>query len=224
MPGLVDTHSHIGGPAGGDGTAPINPDCRVIDAINVRDTGLKKARAGGITTVNVMPGSGHLLSGQTVYLKLRDGGTIDDLIIRNPDGSAAGGMKMANGTNSIKSRRRSPARAQVGRPRPRAIRQGDRIPRQGEARRRRPREAAAAGPGDGGADRGARRQAGRPLPLPPPRRHPDRPAAAEGVRLPARPAPRQRGVEDRRPDRRGEGAVQRHRRSTRPAASPRPRT
>jgi imidazolonepropionase-like amidohydrolase len=103
MPGLVDTHSHIGGPAGGDGTAPINPDCRVIDAINVRDTGLKKARAGGVTTVNVMPGSGHLLSGQTVYLKLRDGGTIDDLIIRNPDGSAAGGMKMANGTNSIKS-------------------------------------------------------------------------------------------------------------------------
>jgi imidazolonepropionase-like amidohydrolase len=103
MPGLVDTHSHIGGPAGGDGTAPINPDCRVIDAINVRDTGLKKARAGGITTVNVMPGSGHLLSGQTVYLKLRDGGTIDDLIIRNPDGSAAGGMKMANGTNSIKA-------------------------------------------------------------------------------------------------------------------------
>jgi imidazolonepropionase-like amidohydrolase len=75
----------------------------VIDAINVRDTGLKKARAGGVTTVNVMPGSGHLLSGQTVYLKLRDGGTIDDLIIRNPDGSAAGGMKMANGTNSIKA-------------------------------------------------------------------------------------------------------------------------
>jgi imidazolonepropionase-like amidohydrolase len=103
MPGLVDTHSHIGGPAGGDGTAAINPDCRVIDAINVRDTGLKKARAGGITTVNVMPGSGHLLSGQTVYLKLRDGGTIDDLIIRNSDGSAAGGMKMANGTNSIRA-------------------------------------------------------------------------------------------------------------------------
>src|SRR3954470_11666461 len=43
MPGLVDTHSHIGGPAGGDGTAAINPDCRVTDAINVRDTGLKKA-------------------------------------------------------------------------------------------------------------------------------------------------------------------------------------
>jgi imidazolonepropionase-like amidohydrolase len=50
-----------------------------------------------------MPGSGHLLSGQTVYLKLRDGKTIDDLAITNADGSVAGGMKMANGTNSIRT-------------------------------------------------------------------------------------------------------------------------
>jgi hypothetical protein len=75
----------------------------VIDAINVRDAGLQKAQAGGLTTVNVMPGSGHLLSGQTVYLKLRDGKTIDDLMIKLPDGSMAGGMKMANGTNSIRA-------------------------------------------------------------------------------------------------------------------------
>ena len=46
-----------------------------------------------------MPGSGHLLSGQTLYLKLRAGNTIDDLLLRNPDGGIAGGMKMANGTN-----------------------------------------------------------------------------------------------------------------------------
>lgn len=103
MPGLVDSHSHIGGPRGGDSTAPIQPDCRVIDAINVRDAGIQKAQAGGITVVNVMPGSGHLLSGQTVYLKLRDGNTIDDLVIRDAEGSVAGGMKMANGTNSIKA-------------------------------------------------------------------------------------------------------------------------
>jgi imidazolonepropionase-like amidohydrolase len=103
MPGLVDTHSHIGGPAGGDGTAALQPDVRCMDAINVRDAGLQKAQAGGVTTVNIMPGSGHLLSGQTIYLKLRDGNTIDDLAIRNPDGSYAGGMKMANGTNSIRA-------------------------------------------------------------------------------------------------------------------------
>ena len=103
MPGIIDTHSHIGGPAGGDGTAALQPDVRCMDAINVRDAGLQKAQAGGITTVNIMPGSGHLLSGQTIYLKLRDGNTIDDLAIRNADGSYAGGMKMANGTNSIRS-------------------------------------------------------------------------------------------------------------------------
>lgn len=103
MPGLVDSHSHIGEAAGADSSNPIQPEVRVMDAINVRDAGLQKAQAGGITTVNIMPGSGHLLSGQTIYLKLRDGGTIDDLIIRLPDGRVAGGIKMANGTNPRKA-------------------------------------------------------------------------------------------------------------------------
>lgn len=104
MPGLVDTHSHIGsGAAGGDGSAAMHPDVTVMDGINVRDTGFQKARAGGITCVNIMPGSGHLLSGQTIYLKLRAGQIIDDLFIKNADGSIAGGMKMANGTNSIRA-------------------------------------------------------------------------------------------------------------------------
>lgn len=104
MPGLVDTHSHIGGVGGADSSAPIQPDVRVADSINVRDSGFRRAAAGGITTLNVMAGSGHLLSGQTVYLKLRAPArarTIDDLAYRAPDGSLAGGMKMANGTNSI---------------------------------------------------------------------------------------------------------------------------
>ncbi len=75
---------------------------RALDAIDPLDPGIQKAQAGGITTVNVMPGSGHLLSGQTIYLKLRDGRTVDDLTILNADGSVAGGIKMANGTNSQK--------------------------------------------------------------------------------------------------------------------------
>ncbi|HUF61129.1 MAG TPA: amidohydrolase family protein [Verrucomicrobiales bacterium] len=100
LPGLVCTHSHIGEVAGADGSAPIQPEVRVYDSINVRDPGFRKAQAGGITTANVMSGSGHLLSGQTIYLKLRDGNRIEDLFIRNADGSLAGGVKMANGTNS----------------------------------------------------------------------------------------------------------------------------
>lgn len=99
MPGIVDSHSHIGSVEGGDGSAPIQPEVRVLDAVNVRATTMQKARSGGVTTVNVMPGSGHLSSGQTLYLKLRQGNTIDDLLIKLPDGRIAGGLKMANGTN-----------------------------------------------------------------------------------------------------------------------------
>ena len=100
MPGLVDTHSHIGGVSGGDGSAALHPDVRSIDGINVRDSGLMRARAGGITTANITPGSGHLMSGQTTYLKLRHGGTIDELLLCDSTYEhICGGVKMANGTN-----------------------------------------------------------------------------------------------------------------------------
>jgi len=103
MPGLIDTHSHIGGGSGADGSAPLQPDVRLLDSFDPRDTSLKRARAGGLTTVNVMPGSGHLLSGQTLYLKLRNATIIDDLLIRDAQGTIAGGIKMANGTNSMRA-------------------------------------------------------------------------------------------------------------------------
>jgi len=102
LPGLVDTHSHIGQVAGADASGPIQPEVRALDSINVRHSGFNKARAGGITTANIMPGSGHLLSGQTVYVKLRRGGSIEELAIRDADGAIAGGIKMANGTNPMR--------------------------------------------------------------------------------------------------------------------------
>ncbi|MEC7726746.1 MAG: amidohydrolase, partial [Planctomycetota bacterium] len=102
MPGLVCSHSHIGSVSGGDSSGPIQPEVRALDSINPRDPGIQKAQAGGITTVNVMPGSGHLLSGQTIYMKLRDVDTVEALAVRNADGSIAGGIKMANGTNPQK--------------------------------------------------------------------------------------------------------------------------
>lgn len=102
MPGLVDTHIHIGGIGGADSTGPIQPDIRIYDSLNINDAGFRRAVAGGLTTVNIMPGSGHLLSGQTVYCKLRKAHTIDDLFIRDAEGKMMGGIKMANGTNSIR--------------------------------------------------------------------------------------------------------------------------
>jgi imidazolonepropionase-like amidohydrolase len=104
MPGLVDTHSHIGGPAGADGSAPIQPDVRILDSLNARAASIQRAQTGGITTANVMPGSGHLDSGQTLYLKLRDNPVkIDDLLIFDKAGKYAGGIKFANGTNPIRA-------------------------------------------------------------------------------------------------------------------------
>ena len=106
MPGLICTHSHVGGPYAADGSGPIQPGVRVLDSINVRDSGFRRALAGGLTTLNIMPGSGHLISGRTVYVKLRfyDGmpRTIDQLLYRDAEGNGLGGLKMANGTNSMK--------------------------------------------------------------------------------------------------------------------------
>lgn len=99
MPGLIDSHSHIGSGDGADGSAPLQPDVRILDAVDPRHSSIQKAQSGGLTTVNIMPGSGHLLSGQTLYVKLRDARVVDDLLIKLPDGRIAGGIKMANGTN-----------------------------------------------------------------------------------------------------------------------------
>ena len=104
MPGLVDTHSHAGSPAGADGSAPIQPDVRILDSVNARAMSFQRVQSGGITTVNVMPGSGHLDSGQTLYLKVRDDANkIDDLLIYDKDGKYAGGIKFANGTNPMRT-------------------------------------------------------------------------------------------------------------------------
>ena len=102
LPGFVDTHSHAGNVEGGDGSGPMHPEVRTLDSINVRDARIQKAQAGGITVANIMSGSGHLLSGQTLYVKHRDAKTIEDLFVYRSDGSLAYGVKMANGTNSRK--------------------------------------------------------------------------------------------------------------------------
>ncbi len=103
MPGLVDSHSHIGEGSGADRSNPIQPDVRIMDALNPRAASIQRAQSGGITTANVMPGSGHLDSGQTLYIKLRDGAnTIDDLLILDKNGAYLGGIKFANGTNSMR--------------------------------------------------------------------------------------------------------------------------
>jgi imidazolonepropionase-like amidohydrolase len=103
MPGIVDSHSHIGidgNPTVSDsqdaneGSGPIQPGLRALDAIDPADPNIRMATSGGITTANIMPGSGNVMGGQTAYVKLR-GSTMEQMLIPG----TLGGMKMANGTN-----------------------------------------------------------------------------------------------------------------------------
>jgi imidazolonepropionase-like amidohydrolase len=104
MPGLVDTHSHIGEGDGGDRSSSMHPDVRILDTIDPRSKTFNKAMAGGITTVNIMPGSGLLMSGQTVYVKTRPANTIEEMVIVVDEESGIfGGLKMANGTNPLRA-------------------------------------------------------------------------------------------------------------------------
>lgn len=101
LPGLVDTHSHVAALGDlNDSAGPLLPQLSAIDAIDATHPAIQRAQAGGVTTANVMPGSGNLMGGQTAYVKMRDGVTIDDLLLCEDRGDAlCGGMKMANGTN-----------------------------------------------------------------------------------------------------------------------------
>ena len=103
MPGIVDSHSHIGiiaNPMAEDSgdanesSGPIQPGLRALDAIDPADPNIRMATAGGVTTANIMPGSGNVMGGQTAYVKLR-GNTIEQMLIPG----TIGGMKMANGEN-----------------------------------------------------------------------------------------------------------------------------
>ncbi|QVL31399.1 amidohydrolase family protein [Telmatocola sphagniphila] len=105
IPGLVDTHSHIGiysrpgVPANSDGnemSGPFQPGIRALDAIDPHDPGIRMATAGGVTVANIMPGSGNVIGGQTLYVKLRGDGVE---AMRIASDTVLGGLKMANGEN-----------------------------------------------------------------------------------------------------------------------------
>ncbi|KAI0797049.1 hypothetical protein C8Q75DRAFT_710125 [Abortiporus biennis] len=79
-PGLVDLHTHLGilsAPVLG-GTfdlssphGPVVPWLRSIDAFNTHDDSFEHAIAGGVTTAQILPGSGNAIGGQAFMVKLR---------------------------------------------------------------------------------------------------------------------------------------------------------
>ena len=103
-PGLIDAHSHIGiaqekttsqGDDTNEGTTPVTPCMRAIDAINPMDSAFHNAIATGITGVMVGPGSANPIGGQFAFIKT-DGRRIDDMIVLAP-----AAIKIAFGENPM---------------------------------------------------------------------------------------------------------------------------
>ncbi|MGB7449537.1 MAG: amidohydrolase [Ornithinimicrobium sp.] len=102
LPGLVDAHTHLGVWEEGEGwagedtnemTDPVMAAARALDAINPFEQGFDDALRGGITAVNVNPGSGNPIGGLTVALKTY-GRRVDEMVMRSPSG-----LKSALGEN-----------------------------------------------------------------------------------------------------------------------------
>ena len=102
LPGFVEVHGHVGvheeakGWAGSDTnemTEPVTAQVRALDAINPADLGFRDAITGGVLAVNVNPGSGNPIGGQTVALRCW-GRTVDEMLLREPSG-----LKSALGEN-----------------------------------------------------------------------------------------------------------------------------
>lgn len=102
LPGFVDAHVHLGVHEEGEGwagqdtnemTDPVMAAARAIDAINPADKGFEDAVAGGVTSVNVNPGSGNPIGGLTVAIKTW-GRIVDEMVMLSPSG-----LKAALGEN-----------------------------------------------------------------------------------------------------------------------------
>lgn len=103
-PGLIDCHTHIstfGEPKtmpglqvdGNEGSDPITPQVRAIDAIYPDDPAIKKTREAGFTTVYTGPGSANVIGGTGIAMKLR-GHTAEEMVIPGTEA-----MKFALGEN-----------------------------------------------------------------------------------------------------------------------------
>lgn len=104
FPGFIDSHSHIGisqekittqGDECNEGTNPITPCMRAIDAINPMDSAFHNALAAGITTVMAGPGSANPIGGQFALIKTA-GRCIDDMVVMAP-----AAIKIAFGENPM---------------------------------------------------------------------------------------------------------------------------
>jgi imidazolonepropionase-like amidohydrolase len=104
-PGIIDVHSHLGdypspGTAslsdGNEATSPARPEVWAEHSVWPQDPGFSRALAnGGITSLQVLPGSANLFGGRSVVLKNVPSRTVQGMKFPN----APYGLKMACGEN-----------------------------------------------------------------------------------------------------------------------------
>ncbi|MFT4941232.1 MAG: imidazolonepropionase-like amidohydrolase [Paraglaciecola sp.] len=103
-PGIIDVHSHLGVYAapsaeahsdGNEATKAVTAQVWAEHSIWPQDPGFQRALAGGVTSMQILPGSANLVGGRGVTVKNLPGTTVQDM--KFPD--APYGMKMACGEN-----------------------------------------------------------------------------------------------------------------------------
>lgn len=103
-PGIIDVHSHLGvypspgmraNSDGNEATAPVTANVWAEHSVWPQDPGFDAARAGGITTLQILPGSANLVGGRGVTLKNVPATSYQAM--KFPD--APWGLKMACGEN-----------------------------------------------------------------------------------------------------------------------------
>ena len=103
-PGIIDVHSHLGvypSPStashsdGNEATAPVTAEVWAEHSVWPQDPGFPAALAGGITALQILPGSANLVGGRGVTLKNVPGRNVMDMKFPG----APYGMKMACGEN-----------------------------------------------------------------------------------------------------------------------------
>lgn len=104
-PGIIDPHSHIGaGAAPGGGTAlddvneatsPVTAQVWIEHSVWPQDPQFPRSLAGGVTTIQVLPGSANLIGGRSVVLKIVPSRSVQGMKFPG----AKYGLKMACGEN-----------------------------------------------------------------------------------------------------------------------------
>ena len=103
-PGIIDVHSHLGVYAspsvnatsdGNETSGPVTPDVWAEHAVWPQDPGFEAALEGGVTALEILPGSANLIGGRGVVLKNVPATSYQAM--KFPD--APRGLKMACGEN-----------------------------------------------------------------------------------------------------------------------------